>query len=94
MSFFTYIAECYIDGDFSCYYTGQTNDIDRRRGEHIENVINHDIRHFTGRFDYVKLIWYREVPTRQDALRLESYLKSLSPDDKEDYMEKYGEFVK
>ena len=92
MDYFVYIAECLKDGEFSCYYTGQTNNIDRRKKEHIENVINHDTRKFTGRFDYVKLLWYRKVPTRGDALRLEKYLKSLNPDEKEDYMEENGTF--
>ena len=87
MAFSVYILECYIDGEFSCYYTGQTNNLDERMQEHYEAVREHDTDKFTGRFDYIKLVWSKKVPTREDALKLESYLKSLSPDEKEDYME-------
>ena len=87
MAFFVYVLACYIRGDFSCYYVGQTNDIYSRMQEHYDAVRNHETDRFTGRFDYVKKIWHKSVPTRKDALNLESFLKSLSPDEKEDYME-------
>lgn len=54
---------------------------------HYGAVREHNTDKYTGRFDYVKLIWSKEVPTRADAERLERYLKPLSPDEKEDYME-------
>ncbi len=86
MVFWVYILECFIDGEFSCYYTGQTNNLKERMQEHYEAVREHDTKKFTGRFDYVKSVWSRKVPTRADAIRLERYLKNLSPDEKEDYM--------
>ena len=55
--------------------------------EHYQSVRKHDTNKFVGRFGYVKLVWSKKVPTRADALRLESYLKSLSPSGKEDYMD-------
>jgi predicted GIY-YIG superfamily endonuclease len=87
MTYYVYVLACFIDGDFSCYYVGQTNDLDARMEEHYEAVRSHDTDKYTGRFDFVKLVWHRRVPTREDALRLESYLKSLSPSGKERYMD-------
>lgn len=87
MTFWVYILECYINGKFSCYYTGQTNNLNERMQEHYESVREHDTDKFVGRFDYIKLVWFKKVPTREDALRLENYLKNLDSDEKEDYME-------
>jgi len=54
--------------------------------EHFDSVREGNTDTFVGRFDYVKPVWKKRVPTRADALRLESYLKSLTPQGKEDYM--------
>ena len=86
MPFYVYILACYIRGKFSCYYVGQTNNLYARTGEHFDNVEEHHTESFTGRFEFVKRIWYKQVPTRVDALRLEKYLKSLTPDRKRAYM--------
>jgi len=91
MVYYVYILECYINREFSCYYCGQTDNLEKRKGQHIRNVIFHYTKKFTGRFDYCKLIWYGEVQTRADAIRLEQYLKSLNQQEKEEYMENYGE---
>ena len=87
MRFWVYVLECYINKEFRCYYVGQTGNITERMQYHYEAVREHNTDKFTGRFDFVKLIWKKEVPTRADALRLENYLKNLSPDKKEDYIE-------
>lgn len=87
MVYCVYILECYIDHEFRCYYVGMTSDLHQRMAYHIEAVRNHNTDKYTGRFDFVKRIWYKKVPSKVDALRLEKYLKSLTPDEKEDYME-------
>lgn len=79
MVFYVYICKCYVDRRFSCYWARQTKNLKRRQDEHNKNVINHDTSKFTGIFDYVKLFWYRKVNTRKYVLRLENYLKKLSP---------------
>ncbi len=86
MVYHVYMLACYIDGAFSCYYPGQTNDIKSRMQEHYDNVRYHDTNKFTGRFDFVKLIWKKQVATRGDALRVERYLKGLTPPEKRRYM--------
>ena len=90
MPFYVYILACFKDKIFSCYYTGQTDNLYRRTGQHFDIVCEKDTNHFVGRFDFVKLIWHRVVDTREDALRLESYLKQRTPPEKESYMDKFG----
>lgn len=93
MPFYVYILKCYKGCGskrvFSNYYVGQTNNITARMQEHYENVRNGDTDKYTGRFDWVELAWKKSVPSREDALRLESYLKDLNPVDKRNYMAKH-----
>jgi predicted GIY-YIG superfamily endonuclease len=84
MVYWVYLFACYKDRKLICYYAGQTNNIERREKEHIQNVIERDTRHFTGRFDYVKLVWKYEVNSRSEAVQLEQAIKGLSFDDKND----------
>jgi predicted GIY-YIG superfamily endonuclease len=96
MVYSVYIWACYNDADddtSTCYYTGYTNDIERREGEHARYVEEHIIRHYTGRFDGGELIWHEEVSTKEEALELEQYIKHLSPKAKEAYMEEHGVIV-
>jgi len=86
MGYCVYVLACFINKEFRCYYVGQTNDLSSRMAEHYNSIRGHDTNNFVGRFDYVKLIWYKKVPTRADAIRLESYLKELTPSGKRDYM--------
>lgn len=91
MVFYVYINEMYKEGEFFCYYIGQTDNLERRKKQHINNIKKRKRKTFTGRFDDSKLRWYEEVPTRDDAVKLEKYLKSLkNPKRKESYMEKFG----
>lgn len=92
MVFYVYALACMKEGNFRCFYVGQTNDLWTRLDEHIENVIEGLTKHFTGRFDFVRLAWSMQVPTRQDALRLERYLKSLNPNAKRRYMKQNGRY--
>ena len=87
MAFWVYILKCYINGEFRCFYVGQTGNITERMEYHYDAVRYHNIDKYTGRFDFVKLVWKKRVQTREDALRLERYLKSLSPNGKKEYME-------
>lgn len=94
MVFYVYILACFKERDFRCYYVGQTNNLQERMEEHFDNVREIATEHFTGRFNFVKPIWFIEVETRQDAIKLEKYLKSLTPPQKRDYMKKNGDWFR
>ena len=63
MAFWTYILRC-ADGK---YYTGHTDDLDRRIAEH------HHGEHcaFTSRRRPVELVWAADFPTRIEAIEAE-----------------------
>ncbi|MDR3546926.1 MAG: GIY-YIG nuclease family protein [Candidatus Pacebacteria bacterium] len=69
MSYFLYILEC---AD-TTLYTGSTNDLERRLQQH-----NHSKRgaRYTKARRPVRLLYTEEFPTRGDALRRESEIKS------------------
>jgi predicted GIY-YIG superfamily endonuclease len=69
---------CIKDGRFCNFYTGQTNNLRARVGEHIQNVMDGNTRRYTGRFDAVRLVWHEKCYTRQDALELEQEIKQMS----------------
>jgi tRNA/rRNA methyltransferase len=75
MSFWTYILRL----SNGIYYTGHTDDLDRRIAEHQSGVIKgytHDKRP-------VELMWADEFPTRAEALEAELRVKSWSRAKKE-----------
>jgi len=79
MTYFVYILACKKDGEMKMFYTGQTNDLERRVREHKSNAANDKRRKFTGRFDDVELVWFREVKTLREAKLEEKRIKKLSP---------------
>jgi len=75
MSFWTYILRC----SNGVYYTGHTEDIDRRIAEHQSGAIKgytHDKRP-------VELMWAEEFPTRAEALEAELRVRGWSRAKKE-----------
>jgi tRNA/rRNA methyltransferase len=75
MSFWTYILRC-ADGS---YYTGHTDDLDRRIAQHHEGTFKgytHDKRP-------LELVWVDEFQTRVEALENELRIKSWSRAKKE-----------
>ena len=64
---YVYILEC-SDGS---YYTGITNDIDRRLAEHIEG----HPRCYTTTRRPIKLVWVSDELNIQDAILLEKQIK-------------------
>lgn len=74
MSYYVYIIEC-EDGSF---YTGQTNDIDRRMNEHRNGVGARYTKHRRP----ITLRYVEEVDTRDDALDREQQIKNKSHDGK------------
>lgn len=75
MSFWTYILRL----SNGIYYTGHTDDLDRRIAEHQSGAISgytHDKRP-------VELVWTDEFPTRAEALEAELRVKSWSRAKKE-----------
>ena len=72
MNYWTYMLECFKRGQLKCYYTGQTNNLRRRVTQHIKNVRQKRTETFTGRFDFVSLIWSEKHQTRDLACYAES----------------------
>jgi len=75
MAFWTYILRC-ADGR---YYTGHTDDLQRRVGEHETG----QFCDFTSRRLPVRLIWSETFGTREDALSAELIVKKWSRAKKE-----------
>jgi len=70
MAFWTYILRC-ADGS---YYTGHTDDLDRRIGEHQTG----SYCDFTSRRRSVMLAWFETFGTREEALSAELTIKKWS----------------
>jgi len=70
MAFWVYILQC-ADGKF---YTGQTDDLERRMGEHQHG----GFCDFTSRRRSVELVWSEYYQTQGDAIEVEKQLKSWS----------------
>ena len=75
MAFWTYILRC-ADGR---YYTGHTDDLDRRIGEHQTG----GFCDFTSRRLPVTLAWAQDFPSRIEALEAERRVKGWSRAKKE-----------
>jgi predicted GIY-YIG superfamily endonuclease len=75
MSFWVYILHC-SDGS---YYTGHTDTLERRIGEHQSGAIPG----YTANRLPVKLIWSQECSTREEALTAEMQIKNWSRKKKE-----------
>ena len=75
MAFWTYILRC-ADGK---YYTGHTDDIERRMAEHMVG----GYCTFTSRRRPVELIWATDFPSRYEALDAELKVKKWSRAKKE-----------
>ncbi|GAA4775354.1 hypothetical protein GCM10023219_23540 [Stakelama sediminis] len=75
MAFWTYILRC-ADGR---YYTGQTDDLERRVSEHHHGGFSD----FTSRRRPVALVWSQEFPTRTEALEAERRIGGWSRAKKE-----------
>lgn len=72
---YTYILEC-ADGS---YYTGWTNDLERRVREHNEKK---GAKYTRGRTP-VKLVYYETFETKSEALKREVAIKKLSRPEKD-----------
>jgi predicted GIY-YIG superfamily endonuclease len=75
MAFWTYILRC-SDG---AYYTGHTDDLERRIGEHQTG----GFCNFTTRRRPVELVWSQDFGTRDEALSAELTVKRWSRAKKE-----------
>ena len=70
MAFWVYMLQC-ADGKL---YTGQTDDLERRMGEHQHG----GFCDFTSRRRPVELVWSEYYQTRGDAIEVEKQVKSWS----------------
>ena len=75
MAFWTYILRC-ADGS---YYTGHTDDLERRVGQHEAG----EIEGYTQARRPVTLMWSEPFPTREEALAAELKVKDWSRAKKE-----------
>ncbi|MDO9369506.1 MAG: GIY-YIG nuclease family protein [Sphingopyxis sp.] len=75
MAFWTYILLC-ADG---LYYTGHTDDLERRLGQHQSGSIDG----FTSSRLPVRLMWSQDFPSRYEALDAEMRIKKWSRAKKE-----------
>ncbi len=73
---FVYIIEC-VDGT---YYTGSTNDVQKRFKNHIEG----NGAKYTKSHKPVKVIYQEELLSKSDALKREIELKKLSKNRKKE----------
>ncbi len=76
MSFRVYILKC-SDGS---YYTGHTDDLDRRIAQHLRGEIS---TCFTFKRQPLELVFSQEFPTRDEALASEQQIKGWSRKKKE-----------
>jgi predicted GIY-YIG superfamily endonuclease len=70
MNFWVYILEC-ADGS---YYTGHTDNMEKRLAEHEQNPFPC----YTSNRLPVKLVFYSELPTRDNAFARERQIKGWS----------------
>ena len=82
MVYYVYILACKGGDEMKMFYTGQTNDLARRVKEHKSNAANGKRKKFTGRFDDVELVWFKEVATLSEAKQEEKRIKKLKPNQK------------
>ena len=76
--YYAYILGCIREKQVVMYYTGYTNNLDRRVLEHQKNAHNNNRKKFTGRFDDVILLWNRMFDTKKEAVEEEKRIKKLN----------------
>lgn len=82
MSHFVYILRCADDS----LYTGYTNDLDKRVDVHNKGK---GAKYTRGRRP-VRLVFYEEVSSMSEGLRLERTIKKFSKKKKEDLVHSFG----
>ena len=75
MAFWVYLLRC-ADGS---YYTGHTDDLDKRIGEHVTGACSG----YTATRLPVELVWSQECTARIEALNVERRIKGWSRAKKE-----------
>jgi putative endonuclease len=80
MAFWIYILRC-ADGS---YYTGHTDNIEKRVGEHITGTIPGC---YTFKRRPLELVFFQDFPTREEALASEQQIKGWSRKKKEAMMQ-------
>lgn len=82
MSHFVYILRCSDDS----LYTGYTNDIDKRVDVHNKGK---GAKYTRGRRP-VRLVYYEEVSSMSEGLKLERAIKKFNKKKKEDLVHRFG----
>jgi putative endonuclease len=80
--FYVYMVEC-CDGT---YYTGSTNDLEKRIGEH--NNGKRGAKYLRGKRP-VRLVWRKEYSYYKRALQVEMRIKQLSHSEKQELVRIY-----
>ncbi|MBR9680421.1 MAG: GIY-YIG nuclease family protein [Candidatus Altiarchaeota archaeon] len=76
--YYVYILGCIREKKVVVYYTGYTNNLDRRVSEHQKNAQNNKRKKYTGRFDDVILLWDNEFKTKEEAVAEEKRIKKMN----------------
>lgn len=71
VSYFVYMLEC-ADGS---YYTGMTSDLPKRITQH---EVGDDLESYTFSRRPIKLVWFEEFATHNDAFNCEQQIKGWS----------------
>jgi putative endonuclease len=83
MSFYVYILRT----SKNTLYVGQTNDLERRMGEHREK--SKKSSKYVRSFESFELVYKEEHKTRSEAMKREAELKKLNKKEKEKILEKH-----
>ena len=78
MKYYVYLLECKDKNKKITYYCGYTSRSPSiRLKEHIKNVKEKRKKHYTGRQDFVRLVYYEAHSDRKTAIKREREIKKL-----------------
>jgi predicted GIY-YIG superfamily endonuclease len=82
MRHWVYMLRCYKGSEMKCHYVGRTNNILRRMNQHQKNVKEKRVDKFTGRFDYVELVWLKVCEDLEESKEIEMSVKKYTYEQK------------
>ena len=89
MSYHNYYVYITTNPGKTALYTGVTNDLDRRMGEHLEDNMG-ERKTFAGKYFCYNLIYYEYYPHIEWAIEREKYIKGISRAKKQALIAKFN----
>jgi len=89
MVFYVYILKCFRNKEFCNFYTGYTNDMNRRLAQHQKNAETQNRKKYTGRFDKISLGCYELFKIKENAKKREKKIKLMSTKSKQLLIENF-----